>query len=169
VRISFNSAKFLIPILFFANIILPGSVQARPGMRPPTPSEFTTQVKGAFIIIINDLVTVNDKGNLIAHEVKADSKLNIQAKVVGKIRVGDKGYWYFKRGQTVSFLKSRIFLTNEITVPVTIEVLGDLLNEQEESQILPILIKGENDKTGKRFDLRVDGGMMAGKLFRPGE
>jgi len=169
VKIFFNSEKFLIPILLFAIIILPGKAQARPGMRPPPPSEFTTQVNGAFIIIINDLVIVDDKGNLITHEVKADSKLNIQAKVAGNIRVGEKGYWYFKRGQTVSFLKSRMFLTNEITVPVTIEVLDDLLDEQEESQILPVLVKGENDKTGKRFDLRVDGGMMAGKLFRPGK
>ena len=164
-----NISNFLISILLFANIISPGPAWARPGTRPATPSEFTTRVNGAFIIIINDLVKVDDKGNLITHEVKADSKLNIQAKVAGKIRVGDKGYWYFKRGQTIDFLKSVMFLTNEITVPVTIEVLGDLLDEQEETQSLPILIKGENDKIGKRFDLRVDSGMMAGKLFRPGE
>lgn len=168
-KIFFNSTKILIPILLLTSIILPDPAQARPGTRPPTPSEFTTQVNGAFIIIINDLVKVDDKGNLITHEVKGDAKLNIQAKVAGKIRIGDKGYWYFKRGQTINFLKSKMFLTNEITAPVTIEVLRDLLDEQEETNSLPILIKGENDKTGKRYDLRVDAAMMAGKLFRAGE
>jgi hypothetical protein len=166
VKIFLHISKALIPILFLASIILPTSAQARPGTRPPSPSESTTQVKGAFIIIINDLVIVDDTGNLVTHEVKADAKLNIQAKVVGKIRIGEKGYWNFKRGQTVNFVKSVMFITNETRVPVTIEVLGDLLDEQEETISLPILIKGENDKTGKRYDLRVDAAMMAGKLFR---
>ncbi len=162
-------ARSLMSVLLLANLLLPSSALARPGTRPPDPSEFTTKVKGAFIIIINDLVTIDDKGNLVTHEVKADAKLNIQAKVAGTIRIGEKGYWNFKRGQTVDFLKSIMFITNENRVPVMIEVLGDLLDEQEETNALPILIRGENDKKGKRYDLRVDAAMMAGKLFRAGE
>lgn len=160
---------FFITFLLWANIFLPGSVRARPGVRPPTHSESTTQVNGAFIIIVNDLVKVTDEGNLVIHEVKGDAKLNIQAKVAGRIRIGSKGYWNFKRGQTIRFLKSVMYLTSEITVPVTIEVLGNLLDEHEESNSLPLLIKGKNDKKGMRYDLRVDAAMMAGKLFRAGE
>jgi len=129
-----------------------------------TPVDHTTKVQG-FIIIINDLITVNDKGMLITHKTKRDADLNVQAKISGNVRVRDDGYWIYKKGQDLEFISAKMYLTNEITVPVTVKVLTNELNE-EESINLPILIKGKNDVVGKRFNMQVNGNMMAG-IFLP--
>jgi len=126
--------------------------------------ENTREVQGV-IIIINDLVIVNADGVLVEHKTKPDSNLNVQAKISGNVRVRDDGYWIYKKGQQLEFLSAKMYLTNEMTVPLTVEVLTNELSE-EETLKLPILIKGKNDTIGKRFNIQVNGSMMAG-IFLP--
>jgi len=119
-----------------------------------------------FVIIINDLVTVDEKGRLQPHETKRDAELNIQAQVSGNVRVGEDGFWYFKQGQAIEFLKSVMYISNSKTVPLSLEVRPGALKEGEEVKDLPVLIKGSKDEQGAPFKIRINSGMMAGVLLK---
>lgn len=159
-KIFFNKTKMLLLILIVSGSMTPHSAGGQSSL------DGTSLAKG-FVIIINDLVKVDEKGLLATHETERDAELNIQAQVSGNIRIGKDGFWYFKQGQTVKFQKPVMYLTFEKTEPLSIEVLFNLLNEKEETQDLPVLIKAKNDNTGRRFKVRINGGMMAGVLLRP--
>ncbi len=122
---------------------------------------------GAFVILINDLITVNDQGVIVTHVTKQDASLNIQAKIKGTVRADKTGLWHFKKGQIVTFPSAKMYLTNDITTPVTLEVLTDELDEKTETQHLPVLIKGVHDPVGQRFHIRINGNMLAGVLVKP--
>ena len=156
-----GASKFAAPLAFLilGGTLLPFDVGAE------LPAEETVAVQG-FVIIINDLVKVDEKGRLKLHETKPDAELNIQSRVTGDVRIGSDGFWYFKRGRTIAFHKPVMYLSNEKTVPLKIQVLSDAIDDQKEVKELPVLIKAENDEVGKRFKLRIHSGMMAGVLLR---
>lgn len=156
-KIFFNCQRVLSSVFILSIMMVSGVTLAE------VPVENTTKVQGV-IIIINDLVIVNEDGLLITHKTKRDSNLNVQAKISGAVRVRDDGYWIYKKGQALEFISAKMYLTNDITVPVTVKVLTEELNEKETLE-LPVLIKGENDTVGKRFNMQVNGNMMAGILL----
>ncbi|MFQ5588232.1 MAG: hypothetical protein ACE5F7_05270 [Nitrospiria bacterium] len=153
----FQFLNTTLSLFIFLSLTAPIPGQAQSG---------TVHYDGAFLIIINDLIIVDDQGKVSPYETKQDANLNIQAKIKGVVRADEKGTWHFKQGQTIQFLTSKMYLTNEITVPVTLEVLVNELDKQEETIDLPVLIKGKNDTAGHRFKMRINGNMLAGKLLK---
>ena len=147
--------------LFILNVLtMPGLTWAEPA------DDGTTTIKGV-IIIINDLIIVDNMGTVAAHVMKPDnSDLNVQTNVNGRVRVRKDGYWIFDKMSQIEFLDAKMYLTDEKTVPVTVEVFLNELGETETLN-LPILIKGENDKVGTRLIMQVNGSMMAGILLPP--
>lgn len=155
-----RSFRLLLALFIFSLINTGGSAFAEMA------HEKTSKVQGV-IIIINDLMISNDKGMMVPHLTERDSNLNVQAKIEGNVRIREDGYWIYKKGQEVAFLSAKMYLTDDITVPVTVKVLSDELTE-EETMELPILIKGENDTVGKKYKMQINGGMMAG-VFLPSD
>jgi len=158
VKVFLKSSWVLFMVFILSIIVVPSSTFAEK-------SDGDTRKVEGVIIIINDLIIANEKGLLVTHETKRDSNLNVQAEIRGNVRVRDDGYWIYKKGLELEFISAKMYLTDEITVPVTVKVLTDELNE-EETMELPILIKGENDTVGKRLQMQINGGMMAG-IFLP--
>ncbi len=152
---------WILPTIFIVNLgMMPSSAWAEPR------DDATRTVQGV-IIIINDLIIVDDKGTVTEHVMKPDnSDLNVQTKVSGNVRVRNDGYWIFNKATTIEFLNAKMYLTDELTVPVTLEALPSELGDGETLN-LPVLIKGENDTVGTRLNMQVKGSMMAGVLLQP--
>lgn len=157
-----SARSWIFSVLFFSGAFLIPEYS-----RGETTADGTMVEAKGFVIIINDLVTVNKEGLLVDHETKQDAEMNIQSQVSGTVKKGEDGFWYFRKSQTIEFLNPVMFLTNSIRVPLTIEVLLDELDETEETRDLPVQIKGANDKTGKRYHVRINAGMLAGVLLKP--
>ncbi len=158
VKHTFKYHRLALSLITLILLALPGLGNTEPQLK---------DYEGAFVILINDLITVDEKGKVITHVTERDANLNIQAQVKGTIRADENGMWHFKKGQSITFPGAKLFLTNKVTAPVTLEVLTDELDPETETQDLPVLIKGEHDPVGQRFNIRINGNMLAGILLKP--